>query len=105
MCDWVSFRSINVWNMTKYQGCSAVQSWRYPFRLHGGIGVRSDAGLTVSNITEKLSGSTLSVPEVTQSEVAQKQKLKVVLSSINQVPTRRGCWHGPALLLYATVQN
>ena len=35
--------------------------------------------------TEKLSGVSLAVPEVTQSEVAQKQKLKVVLGSINQV--------------------
>ena len=34
---------------------------------------------------EKLSGMSLAVPEVTQSEVAQKQKLKVVLGSINQV--------------------
>ncbi|KAF0287145.1 Beta-parvin [Amphibalanus amphitrite] len=42
-------------------------------------------GHVLQKLTEKLSGVTLAVPEVTQSEVAQKQKLKVVIGSINQM--------------------
>ena len=39
----------------------------------------------ICTFPEKLSGVTLALPEVTQSEVAQKQKLKVVIGSVNQV--------------------
>jgi len=42
-------------------------------------------GHVLQMLTEKLTGSPLSVPEVTQSDVAQKQKLRVVLSSINHL--------------------
>ena len=36
-------------------------------------------------VTEKLTGQKLEVPEVTQSEAGQKQKLEIVLAAVNKV--------------------
>lgn len=38
-------------------------------------------------ISEKLTGEKLDVPEVTQSEEGQKQKLGIVLGAVNRVST------------------
>lgn len=42
-------------------------------------------GQVLQKLLEKLTGDKLDVPEVTQSEEGQKQKLSVVLSHFNQV--------------------
>lgn len=52
--------------------------------------------LTVSCASEKLEGEKLNVAEVTQSEIAQKQKLQTVLERINdslKLSTRSIRWN------------
>lgn len=43
-------------------------------------------------ISEKLTGEKLDVPEVTQSEEGQKQKLGIVLGAVNRVSTTFSVW-------------
>merc|ERR1719319_2083176 len=42
-------------------------------------------GQVLQKLIEKLSGEKLSVPEVTQSEEGQRNKLRIVLSMVNKV--------------------
>lgn len=48
-------------------------------------------GQVLQKLLEKLTGDKLDVPEVTQSEEGQKQKLYVVLNHFNKVPMRFFC--------------
>ncbi|PSN41414.1 hypothetical protein C0J52_16875 [Blattella germanica] len=53
-------------------------------KLLGFFGNTGNINSTIFNITEKLTGEKLDVPEVTQSEEGQKQKLGIVLAATNR---------------------
>ncbi len=60
------------------------------------INVHLSVSLPVSCASEKLEGEKLNVAEVTQSEIAQKQKLQTVLERINdslKLSTRNIRWN------------
>lgn len=46
-------------------------------------------GQVLQKLLEKLTGDKLDVPEVTQSEEGQRQKLSIILANINKVRTFR----------------